>query len=342
MKINTEITNGVNAADAASQYDERAKRLIGSKIILAHILASTVDEFRGMKPEDIVPYIEKEPVTGAVPTEPGLTNASADAASDESGPVNASANRGIAFNKCPTRITGFNTESLEINEGLVRFDIVFYVRMKDGISQIIINIELQKDSPSGYDIPNRALFYVSRLISSQKERDFTGMDYNAIKRVFSIWICMNMRENSMEHIHLTKDRLLGTYEWKVRSDLLNIVLIGLSDEIPMHDEEYELHRLLGTLLSTQISADEKLRIIKTEYGILLEENIEEEVSGMCNLSQGIWEMGMREGMREGIEKAELSAIENIMLKLKITAEQAMDMLDIAADRRTEYISLLGR
>lgn len=106
----------------------------------------------------------------------------------------------------------------------------------------------------------------------------------------------------------------------------------------MHDEKYELHRLLGTLLSTQISADEKLRIIKTEYGILLEENIEEEVSGMCNLSQGIWEMGMR----EGIEKAELSAIENIMLKLKITAEQAMDMLDIAADRRTEYISLLGR
>ena len=37
------------------------------------------------------------------------------------------------------RLVGFNTENQELNEGLVRFDIVFYVRMKDG--------------PSEYDIP---------------------------------------------------------------------------------------------------------------------------------------------------------------------------------------------
>lgn len=34
-----------------------------------------------------------------------------------------------------------NTENAEINEGLIRFDIIFYVRMKDGVSQIIINLE---------------------------------------------------------------------------------------------------------------------------------------------------------------------------------------------------------
>ena len=54
----------------------------------------------------------------------------------------------------------------------MRFDIVFYVRMKDGLSQIIINVEAQKDEPQRYGIINRAVFYVSRLISSQKERDF--------------------------------------------------------------------------------------------------------------------------------------------------------------------------
>ena len=37
-----------------------------------------------------------------------------------------------------------NTENAEINEGLVRFDIIFYVRMKDGISQVIVNVEAQK------------------------------------------------------------------------------------------------------------------------------------------------------------------------------------------------------
>lgn len=50
------------------------------------------------------------------------------------------------------------------------FDIIFYVRMKDGISQVIINLEVQKDEPKSYHILNRAVFYVSRLVSSQKER----------------------------------------------------------------------------------------------------------------------------------------------------------------------------
>ena len=40
--------------------------------------------------------------------------------------------------------------------------------MKDGLSQIIINVEAQKDESKGYEILNRAIFYVSRLISSQK------------------------------------------------------------------------------------------------------------------------------------------------------------------------------
>ena len=56
------------------------------------------------------------------------------------------------------RLVGFNTENEEINEGLVRFDIVFYVRMRDGLSQIIINVEAQKDEPTGYEILNRAIF----------------------------------------------------------------------------------------------------------------------------------------------------------------------------------------
>ena len=41
------------------------------------------------------------------------------------------------------RIVGLNTENSEINEGLIRFDIIFYVRMKDGLSKIIINILLR-------------------------------------------------------------------------------------------------------------------------------------------------------------------------------------------------------
>lgn len=167
--------------------------------------------------------------------------------------------------------------------------------MKDGLSQIIINVEAQKDEPKRYEILNRAIFYVSRLISSQKERDFENSSYDDIKRIYSIWVCMNMDENCMNHIHLTNDNVLGSYEWKGKMDLLNIVMIGLAEELPGHDERYEMHRLLGALLSQELTIDEKLNIIGNEYDIPIEESLRKDVSVMCNLSQGIEDKGIAIG-----------------------------------------------
>ena len=263
------------ATDIDAQYDNSAKRLIANKIILARILIKTVKEFKGMDPLEVAALIEGIPYISAVPVEPGLTNA--------------------AHFQNGKRIVGFNTENQEVNEGLVRFDIVFYVRMKDGLSQIIINVEAQKDEPGEYEILNREVFYVSRLISSQKERDFQNSSYNDIRRVYSIWICMNMKENTMSHIHLTKEDLIGTYEWKGDLDLLNIVMIGLAKDLPEYDETYELHRLLGALLSRELTVNEKLDIIGKEYDIPIEENFRKDMSTMCNLSQGVKEEGIAIG-----------------------------------------------
>ena len=277
--MNTELKSAVMATDRDAQYDNSAKRLIAHKIILARILVKTVEEFKGMDPLEVAALIEGLPYISAVPVEPGLTNA-------------------VHFQN-GQRLVGFNTENQELNEGLVRFDIVFYVRMKDGLSQIIINVEAQKDEPGEYEILNRAVFYVSRLISSQKERDFENSSYDDIKCVYSIWICMNMEENTMGHIHLTKEDLIGSYEWKGNLDLLNIIMIGLAKELPEHDETYELHRLLGALLSRELTVDEKLDIIGKEYDIPLEENFRKDMSTMCNLSQGVKEEGIAIGRAEG-------------------------------------------
>jgi hypothetical protein len=303
--VDTEINNALKASDIEAQYDEKAKRLLGNKYILAYILINTVAEFKGMKPKDVIPYIEGEPHISTIPVEPGLTNSKKDE-KDENG----------------QRIVGFNTENEEINEGMVRFDIVFYVRMKDGVSQIIINVEAQKDEPKDYDILNRAIFYVSRLVSSQKERDFVNTKYNDIKRVFSIWICMNMDENSMDYIHLTNDKVLGNHKWEGKLDLLNIVLIGLTKALPEQDERYELHRLLSALFSAKLSVDEKLNIIETEYNIPLEDNTRREVDVMCNLSQGVLE----KGEARGEAKKEAKIIIN-MSKKGYTLEQIADVTD---------------
>lgn len=77
--------------------------------------------------------------------------------------------------------------------------------------------------------------------------------------------------------------------------LINIVMIGLAKELPEHDEIYELHRLLGALLSQDLTVEEKLSIIGTEYEIPIEENMRKDVSAMCNLSEGIEEKGRAEG-----------------------------------------------
>jgi len=213
-----------------------------------------------------------------------------------------------------------NTENSEINEGLIRFDIIFYVRMKDGISQAIVNLEAQKGEPVDYHILNRAVFYVSRLILSQKERDFVKMNYNDIRRVYSIWVCMGMDESSMAYVHLTKDDMLGSSPWEGGLDLLNIVMIGIADELPEHDDKYELHRLLSAVLSMELSVDEKLGIMETEYGILLEDKIREDVVTMCNLSQGIREKGRTEGRIEGRAEGEARVIMN-MYHNNFTLEQ---------------------
>ena len=267
----------------------------------------TVDEFKGMKPEDVVKYIEGEPSISVVPVEPGLANMEKPDATGQ-------------------RIVGLNTENAEINEGLVRFDIIFYVRMKNGLSQIIVNIEAQKDEPTEYKILNRAIFYVSRLISSQKERDFVNTNYDDIKQVFSIWICMNMDDNSLSHIHLTKDELLKPCNWKGNLDLLNIVLIGITNEIPEHDEKYEMHRLIGALLSSELKEQEKLDIIEHEYNIPISQEFREDVRIMCNLSTGIEERATERATEKTSEKFILN-----MYKKGYTLDQIADVAETGVD-----------
>ena len=306
--MDKDIKKSISATDKDAQYDEKAKNLLGHKIILAHILVKTIDEFKGMNPKDVVQYIEGEPYISRVPVDAGSTN--------------------VEKEQDGEKVIGLNTENSELNEGLVRFDIIFYVRMKDGLSQVIVNIEAQKAEPLAYDIINRAVFYVSRMISSQKGREFTKSNYNDIKRVYSIWVCMNMSQNCMNYIHLTQESVVGTYQWKGDIDLANIVLIGLAEDLPEKEEKYELHRLLGALLSAKLDVNTKLDIIGNEFDIPLESDIRKDVNDMCNLSQGIKEQAHAEGLAEAVIK---------LSKKGYNAAQISDLLDMEVEKVQKII-----
>ncbi len=73
--MDAEEKHAIQTADQEAQYDEKAKRLLVQKHILAYILAKTVDEFKGMHPRDVMQYIEGEPFISEVSVEPGLDSA---------------------------------------------------------------------------------------------------------------------------------------------------------------------------------------------------------------------------------------------------------------------------
>jgi hypothetical protein len=263
-----------------------------------------------MKSKDVIQYIEGDPYVNAVPVEPGMTNKKD---VDESGKT----------------IVGMNTEDSEINESLVRFDIIFYVRMKDGIAKMIINVEAQKKDPTDYDILNRATFYVCRMVSSQKDRDFAGMKYNDILPVYSIWICMNMNEDSLNHYHFTNDVILGNEQWKGNRNTLNIVMIGLAQKLSEKREGHELHRLLETLLSETMSYEDRFKIFEEEYDIPIKNDLREDVSDVSNLGQGIAENAAARTKAEIIMNMHEHdfTIEQIAIATKKTVEEVQAIID---------------
>ena len=64
-------------------------------------------------------------------------------------------------------------------------------------------------------------------------------------------------------------------------------LVAYYSDLAYNDEKYELHRLIGALLSDRLRENEKLDIIEKEYKIPLSNDFRKEVDTMCNLSQGI-------------------------------------------------------
>ena len=322
-----ELAQDVAISGSLAQYDEYAKNLLSYKKILAHILISTVECFRQEKLEDVARLIEDDVLVSKVPVNPGHSNMPAELGQ---------------------KIAGMNTEDLELNAGEIKYDILFYVRMPDGLAKIIINVECQKDEPGSYGILNRAIFYVCRLVSAQKNREFAKQDYDNIKKVYSIWVCLNMPVNSMSHIHLSKDELLQDYSWQGDLDILNIVMLGITNELPRHDEKYRLHRLLSSLLSDSMEISEKLQILQNEFKIGTEDTddmkMREEVRDMCNLSVGIYEKGISQGLSQGLSqgRAEGTTTEKIrmisrLFTMRLSKEDIAKANDFTVPQLEEFI-----
>ena len=141
------------------------------------------------------------------------------------------------------------------------------------------------------------------------------MKFNDMVKVYSIWIVANMESNSVNHIHLAQDTLYGTYKWKGGTDMINIVIAGITgkaqeaEEVketvsPEKADSVDLCRMLNTLFAVNLNHKERFRSLSDDFDIDIDKGLREEVEVMCNLGQGILERGQREGEKIGEKRGE--------------------------------------
>ena len=310
MKRKSILYKDLEVSRAKEIYDESCKNILANKIILAWIMKSCMKEYKDCSIRDIADhYIE------------GIPEISQREVHRDEAPASD-----------PGKIRGENTEDKAVNEGTVRYDIMFRAILPQGQEKIelIINIEAQKDFYPGYPLIKRGIYYGCRMISSQYGTIFTNSHYEKIQKVYSIWICFNppeKRKNSINIYSVKEKNVVGKVKEKEADyDLLTAVMIcldsGKEEKEGNHQEgteESEILRLLEVLFSTERELKEKEKILENEYGITMTYEEKEEVEKMCNLSEYVWEKGLTYGELQNLVRMVLKKMRKDV-SYEITAE----------------------
>lgn len=328
MTLDSTLAESIASSAHGIHYDASCKRLFSEKSILAWILKTCAVEFCELEPTEIAARcIEGEPEVGETPVFP-----------DQNKP----------------RIHGVSNEDVTMGEGTVSYDIRFFAKapVSQGMVELIVNIETQNDYHPGYPLTKRAVYYCSRMISAQYGTEFTNSRYGQIKKVYSIWICprpAKANENTIARFGFAQSNIYGSPAFQNQDyDLINFIMIGLGNE----DKTQGLLRLLGVLLSETKSKENKLETLDREFHIPVTTALEKEVDTMCNLSKGIAEDGIKkgrmqgraegraEGKVEGKAEGRAAAVTALMKNMKLSAQEAMEILEIPLGEREAVLTLI--
>lgn len=328
MDVSAEQYNSLGEATVASEgqakLDECCKALLAEKQFLAWILQSCEDAYKDKTIDEIIDCIEGEPEIGKIPVGEGLENK-----------YNAE------------KISGMSTEDASKYEGTIRYDIRFRSRLIDEKeSELIVNVEAQNDFNPGYRLVTRGLYYTGRMISSQKGSEFTHSDYSKLKKVHSIWICLHPDKQwrgTINTYQIQEKHLLGSVsEDKNAYDKIQVTMICLDEQ--SDNKEKNVVSLLNIALDDEVSAKEKLELLKENFQIRTTERLGREVSNMCNYSEGVLQKGIERGIEQERKNSiitlistliELGSNEDMIIK-KVTEKYNIST-EIAKEFYSEYI-----
>ena len=242
--------------------------------------------------------------------------------------MNAQAMSIQAMNTQVTKVQGMGNEDISQNEGTVYYDVRFNAiapsTEEHGNIRLIINAEAQNRFKPKYPLTKRAVYYGSRLISAQNGTVFTKSDYQKLRKVYSIWICVNPAKkfrNTITRYSIKPETIIGNaVEAPENYDLINIVMVCLGKMEEWNDNN--LIKFLGVLFQNELSAREKKDILERDFNIPMTETFESEVDDMCNLSQGVAEEAMQKGLQQGRTHILIELVNDGVLTIEKAAEKA--------------------
>lgn len=330
MAKETYIGRISEAIDVNAAYDENVKQLLADRQILSRILKDTVEPFGEMDYGVISTCIEGTPALG-VPVMPGLKRN--DPESIELEGTNPERRERIPGHR--SRIRGDATESVIVAEGRIIYDVRFSVHTSGaGKELILVDVEAQNNFYPGYKIPSRAVFYCARMISEQMDTEFDDGHYDDMKKVYSIWICVNVPQylaNTIVRYEIEPGCIFGQ---PVRIpdgyDHMSIVMLNLGEKEECSAEARSLG-LLYILLKSDLPYSEKRKRLETVYGIQMTYEFDEGVKDMCNLSAYVEERGAaKERINTERERARADAE-----KIRADAEKKYKVIAIARAEKAE-------
>ena len=307
------------AEEQKRQYDAACKNVLSEKGIIANILQDCVGEFQTCSIDEIVNRcIEGQPETGTVLVEP---------------------NGGIS------RITSQQVEDKSEREGTVFYDIRFTaVAPSDGKPiRLIINIEAQNNFHPGYPLLKRAIYYCSRMISSQYGTVFTKSHYEKIEKVYSIWICTMPTKKwayTITRYRMREENLVGqTQAPREDYDLLTPILVCLGSK--QYTELKGLLRMLNLVLLDNVSPESKTKTLKEEFHVQVTPHLEKGVAEMCNLSEGIEKRGEARGEARGQARGDERRMKivatNMISRGKYSPEEIAEISGMALEKVREMM-----
>ena len=277
--MDTNISKVIDITSDSAKYDASIKEMLADKQILSRILKYTLDEFSKMDIEDIMKCMD-EPQISSERMEPGVTNTE--------------------------KVQKVSEEDNVLGEGKIYYDIRFNAYLEKEQIKILLNLEAQKSTnPSklGYHLDNRIIYYLGRMISAQKEVEFTKSSYDDLKAVRSIWICMDSadQEDSINRIKFTEETVFGAPIEMQNLNKVQGIIIRLRKNENVEKSKNILIAMLEELLKKEAVADKK-KILSEEYGIVMRDDTERRLNTMCNLSEVVLEKGIEKGMRQLIQQ----------------------------------------